>query len=115
MAIDTAPYRETLESEKKTLESELARFAKPTGTPGDYATQFEDIGRDPEDNASEVESYVDNLPIESELEHKLKDVEAALARIDAGTYGTCEVCHEEIALERLAAYPAAKTCIDHAA
>jgi DnaK suppressor protein len=43
---------------------------------------------------------------------RLADVEAALARRDSGGYGTCENCARPIAPERLAARPAARTCID---
>ena len=42
---------------------------------------------------------------------RLADVEAALARRDAGEYGVCESCGQVIAPERLAARPAARTCI----
>jgi DnaK suppressor protein len=43
---------------------------------------------------------------------RLADVDAALARRDAGGYGVCESCGRPIAPERLAARPAARTCID---
>ncbi|HLM06563.1 MAG TPA: TraR/DksA C4-type zinc finger protein [Blastococcus sp.] len=43
---------------------------------------------------------------------RLADVEAAFARREAGTYGVCETCGRPIAAERLAARPAARTCID---
>ena len=43
---------------------------------------------------------------------RLADVEAALARRDAGVYGICENCGRPISAERLAARPAARTCID---
>jgi RNA polymerase-binding protein DksA len=43
---------------------------------------------------------------------RLADVEAALARRDAGGYGVCETCGRPIGAERLAARPAARTCID---
>jgi RNA polymerase-binding transcription factor DksA len=43
---------------------------------------------------------------------RLADVEAALARREAGGYGVCEVCGRPIAADRLAARPAARTCID---
>jgi DnaK suppressor protein len=43
---------------------------------------------------------------------RLTDVDAALARRDAGDYGICEICGRPIAPERLAARPAARTCID---
>jgi DnaK suppressor protein len=43
---------------------------------------------------------------------RLADVEAALARRAAGGYGICDTCGRPIAAERLAARPAARTCID---
>jgi DnaK suppressor protein len=43
---------------------------------------------------------------------RLADVEAALARREAGHYGICETCGRPIAPERLAARPTARTCID---
>jgi DnaK suppressor protein len=41
----------------------------------------------------------------------LHDVEYALSRFDAGTYGSCEVCAGAIPLERLEAIPHATTCV----
>jgi DnaK suppressor protein len=46
------------------------------------------------------------------LTTNLVDVEHAIGKLDAGgTYGSCEVCHEEIAPARLEAMPAARCCI----
>jgi RNA polymerase-binding transcription factor DksA len=42
---------------------------------------------------------------------QLADVEAALARVDAGTYGRCVICGGPIGAQRLAARPAADRCI----
>lgn len=42
----------------------------------------------------------------------LADAEAALARIEAGTYGVCEECDDPVPYERLEALPTARTCID---
>jgi RNA polymerase-binding protein DksA len=43
---------------------------------------------------------------------RLADVETAMRAVEAGTYGRCEICGREIAAERLAARPAARSCID---
>lgn len=43
--------------------------------------------------------------------HHLGEIDAAVARVAAGTYGTCEECGAPIGDERLAARPAARTCI----
>lgn len=45
----------------------------------------------------------------------LAQIEAALARIDAGAYGSCEVCGEEIPEGRLEARPWTPYCIRHSA
>ena len=44
----------------------------------------------------------------------LAEVDAALGRLDDGTYGTCAVGGEPIPAERLAARPTATTCVVHA-
>jgi len=43
---------------------------------------------------------------------RLASLDRALERLDAGSYGRCEVCGGAIAAERLAARPGALTCID---
>ncbi|MBI3020142.1 MAG: TraR/DksA C4-type zinc finger protein [Parcubacteria group bacterium] len=44
---------------------------------------------------------------------RLANVNAALARIDEGKYGVCEVCGERIEEDRLKADPSAPTCKEH--
>jgi len=114
MALDEKIIQELkqkLEVEKGRLEKELGILGKPKETPGDYETKFDDIGTDWEDNASEVEEYVDNLGVETNLEQQLKDVNGALEKMEKGTYGICANCGKEIDIEHLRAYPATKTCI----
>jgi RNA polymerase-binding transcription factor DksA len=41
----------------------------------------------------------------------LAEIEAALARLADGSYGVCQVCGARISAERLAARPAARTCV----
>jgi phosphoserine phosphatase RsbU/P len=43
----------------------------------------------------------------------LKEVDAAIVRIDEGKYGICESCHESIEKERLIADPLVRFCLDH--
>lgn len=117
MALERAlleELKENLLAQKNRLEAELARFAKPIGTQGGYETQIENIGTDSEDNATEVEGYVDNLALETTLESQLRDVNDALAKMEQGTYGICEKTGKEIDPKRLKAYPAARTAIETA-
>lgn len=108
---DLEELKENLLADKKRLEEELSRIAKPTGAEGEYETKFEDIGTDEDENASEVEQYSDNLALEDTLEKQLKEVNDALKRMEKGNYGICENCNEEINIDRLRAYPAARTCL----
>ena len=48
-----------------------------------------------------------------QVRNLIHEVDAALARMDTGTYGLCEVCHEPIETERLIADPLARFCLDH--
>lgn len=114
MALDTqtlANLKELLLAEKGRVEQELSRFATATGVVGNYETQIKDMGTDPDENASEVEEYVDNLALEQTLEAQLKDVNDALLKMEQGTYGICEKTGKEISLDRLEAYPGARTAI----
>jgi len=43
----------------------------------------------------------------------LSEVDAALARMEAGTFGLCETCHDPIEADRLASDPLLRRCIDH--
>ena len=44
-------------------------------------------------------------------QHHLGEDDAAIERLDEGTYGTCEGCGRPIGEARLAARPVARTCI----
>ena len=54
-------------------------------------------------------SQVDSLA--RQAEQRLVEIEAALDRLAAGTYGVCERCGRRIPDERLQARPTARTCV----
>lgn len=56
----------------------------------------------------------ENRALAAQLRDQLDDVERALAKLDDGTYGSCEVCAQPIAADRLDAMPATRFCIEHA-
>jgi sigma-B regulation protein RsbU (phosphoserine phosphatase) len=47
------------------------------------------------------------------VESLLEEIDSALGRLDGGSYGICEECHEPIEQERLIADPLVRLCIDH--
>lgn len=61
----------------------------------------------------------DSVSVERELisrlsagvRSKLEDIDLAIARIDAGTYGACTKCTQEIPLQRLEVRPHSATCV----
>ena len=66
------------------------------------------------DEASEDTSHLETKIKEGNVTRALALVEKALAKMDAGTYGVCEVGGEEIGEARLRALPEAETCVEHA-
>ncbi len=48
-----------------------------------------------------------------ELTHLIHEVDSALRRLEARTYGLCEVCHEPVETDRLLADPLVRFCIEH--
>lgn len=53
-----------------------------------------------------------DLSIEEHEEHLLGEIDSALDRLRAGTYGTCLGCGQQISLERLDALPWAARCME---
>jgi len=62
--------------------------------------------------ASQVFAQQRDLALRDRDQQHLALVDAALAKLDAGTYGTCKSCGRPIAPERLEAIPWAANCID---
>ncbi len=103
-----------LEEGRATLEKELASFAvEDPKMKGNWdAKRVSNEDSDMEEKADEVEEYDNLLSLEHSLELKLKNVNAALEKIAAGTYGKCEKCGKEIEANRLQVAPEAKWCMN---
>lgn len=103
---DLTAARAQLDAER----TELARQLQELN--GDGASLDADEGF--ADSAQVAAEHVENRTLAAQLQDQLDDVEAALGRIDEGTYGTCEVCEQPVAAARLEAMPSTRFCIDHA-
>lgn len=66
------------------------------------------------DSAQVAAEMGENKVLYDQLRRDLDDIEKALARMDDGTYGTCEVCGNDIGAARLEVMPSTRVCIDHA-
>lgn len=63
------------------------------------------------DRRQKLETVASPFHRPAELTRLLQEVDAALHRMDEGTYGLCEVCHDPIESERLLADPLARFCL----
>ena len=102
-APDQSDARTALEAERQRLVDELGEAIVAPGqmTYGSQAAA-----------ASQVFAQQRDLALRDRATQQLELVEAALARLDAGTYGVCQRCGRPIAAERLAALPWAAHCIE---
>ncbi len=104
--------RKGLEQDKKEIEKELKTIAvKDKKVKGDYDAKFPSFGTKPDENAMEVTEYHDRLALHSTLEVDLLNINNALAKMKAGTYGVCEKCARPISPKRLQAFPRASICL----
>jgi DnaK suppressor protein len=108
--------RESLQTERAALQVDLAQHgakeADGIWDPSSSGLTGEEA--DPSDAADQIEELVTNVPIVQELASRSHDIDDALAKMQAGSYGICEVGGEEIGFDRLVANPAARTCLAHA-
>jgi len=114
---NTSEHKEKLLAEKTRLEQELGGVGyKNPKIAGDWEPSAPDLNNttaDPNNVADNIEAFEESTAIEVELEARMMEVDAALVRIEAGTYGICRICKEPIEEVRLHANPAASTCIAH--
>jgi DnaK suppressor protein len=103
MSKSNAHVRRQLEAERDRVLAELAEEIEGPSqmTYGSQAAA-----------AAEVFEQQKSLALRDQAQHHLALVQAALDRIDAGTYGTCQRCGSPIGAERLEALPWAAYCID---
>ncbi len=111
--MNTEHFKQRLEAEKTKLEAEMAAVGrKNPAVPGDFEPVGSEQGAEPDelDQAKDTQSFEENEGILRDLELRYADVNAALARIESGTYGKCSACGGDVEEARLEADPAATTC-----
>jgi RNA polymerase-binding protein DksA len=105
--------RARLQAERERLQGEMQGVREGVSS----ETFQEDEGTDtvsthPADDGSELFEREKNLSVLNTLETSLGDLDKALAKLDAGTYGVCDNCGRPIGEKRLEAMPSAIYCID---
>ena len=110
---DEEAARRRLEADKERVEG-LIGSLHDEGLDQEAAEQVGDVAHvtNPADQASETFEREKDITILEQLERDLAEIEAALQRLDDGSYGVDEVTGDPIAPERLEALPAARTNVD---
>jgi RNA polymerase-binding transcription factor DksA len=115
--MDAEHARQLIESERERLEGLVhQREAEGIGTQSESDQISELTSRDQHqgDIGTETFEREKDFSLLEQLEAEIGDLDAALRKVEEGTYGTCEVCGREIGPERLEARPGTRVCIDHA-
>lgn len=71
-----------------------------------------EVFADPADRATAESDRTFTLRLRDRERRLIRKIQAALQRIDDGTYGICEECGDEISLPRLKARPVTRLCIN---
>jgi DnaK suppressor protein len=66
----------------------------------------------PGDSGTETFEMEKNVSLLEQVDDELLEVEAAVQRLERGTYGTCQVCGRPIGDARLEAMPATRFCVE---
>ena len=111
-ALDTDRFRERLQEERRRVQAAIQNLHDEN--PGSIEDDTDDQPSDNHLAETATVTYdreLDNT-LEENSERVLAEIDAALERIEAGTFGTCEKCGKPIGDERLEALPYATQCID---
>jgi RNA polymerase-binding transcription factor DksA len=107
--IESAELYKRLKKEKAELLEKIGQL-RALGQPSAERKEGSPFGKREEgaDEASELEK---RLALENRLEESLNEVEHALQKYEAGTYGLCDSCKQPIEQARLEAIPQASLCV----
>ncbi len=99
-----------LQEERQHLLDELAQLSVTVG-PADERREGSPFGKR-EEEATEVFEFGKRLALEQQLRGALADIDHAIEKYKAGTYGICDRCGQAIDPARLEALPHANLCLN---
>lgn len=111
MTIDTEHYRALLVDTRERVAG-AADYMHVEGAPSPDEEGELPSETNLADQATDLLEREIDWSLEENSERVLEEIDAALARIDAGTYGICERCGKPIDAERLEVRPWATLCLE---
>ena len=108
MALDIAKAERALTAERAQLVHQLDELGAAES--GELRSDL-DFGESFADAAAVTAERTEILGVVESLRSQLDDIDAALAHIEAGTYGTCDRCGQMIGEDRLEFRPASILCV----
>lgn len=112
--MDMEQARQRLDDERRRLD-ELRQQAVATlaDERESDAGELSSLDQHPADMGTEVHDREVNESVLQGFDTQIAEIDAALDRVDDGTYGRCEECREPIPDDRLEVVPAARFCAQH--
>jgi len=104
---DFSGFCALLQSQRKQLLGEMREKIASIEDGPDFPNQLKIADND---GLPDAAAEMNDAMVERESQ-ELLEIEAALARISDGSYGSCSDCGDEIGGARLKAYPAVKRCL----
>ena len=116
MAVDADRFREALLEERGRVAKAIEYLHEEN--PGNLEDESGEIVGTLDNHMGDVATITYDREMDYTLEENsesvLREIEAALQRIEEGRYGTCEICGKPIEEGRLEAIPWTRLCLDDA-
>lgn len=110
--IDISRFKDALENERARVVAAIENIRNENPGSVEDETGEETYDQHLADVATAMHDRELDYGLAENEQQLLSEIDAALQRIDDGTYGTCSNCGKEIQPERLEALPWAQLCID---
>jgi len=107
-------FRKRLAEERAGLEASLQEIEARTSKrdPLDAMVEEQDFDDAPSDAATDTLDRGTEMALEENIRALLDEIDAAVDKIERGTYGTCDNCGQPIKMARLERIPSATFCVE---
>lgn len=112
--LDVEKFREILMNERTRLIEQSKRLQRRSSVAdqSDETGELADYDNHPADAATETYEREKDLAMDENIDDMIESIDRALEKIEAGNYGICDRCGNEISKGRLEVIPYAAFCIE---